>query len=180
MRVTVGVEDDPGVRVDEKSVEAVPPDAVEFRIEGTLTVPGNLLGEFEGRRLRPVAVGVTVDGSVVPVELSDGTALDLEAVDVGVEMPDAGDLPTGPADLDRDPERAGVVAFTVTGTISGIDPGTFEAVAAGPEAIESVTFAVEDPRTTDGGGGDDVLAEFGLLGVTIAVRRDGTIVVGAR
>ena len=212
MSVTVSVQDDPGLRVDEQVVEAVPPDAVEFTVRGTVTVPGSLLGEFEGRRLRPIALEVSADGSPVTVELSGATTLELEAVDVGVEVPDAEDLPPGrdagelpsrsddlapskddvndlagdvrdggqPTGTDGAPELdAGVVAFTVTGTIAGLASETFEAIAAGPETIESVSFAVEDPRATDGGSGDDVLLDVGLLGFRLVIRRDGTITVAA-
>ena len=207
MSVTVSVDDYPGVRVNDQVLQAIPPDAVEFTVEGTVTVSGHLLGEFQGRRLRPVAVEVMADGSPVPVELSGGTAIDLDAVDVGVELRDAGDLPSRPGDLgpstddvervaevdagdadlrDREglpdaeaaSEKAGVVAFTLTGTISGITPEAYDAIAAGPEAIESVTFAVEERRATDGGSADDVLVQFDFLGFLVAIRRDGTIVVG--
>lgn len=188
MSVTVDVADSPNVRLTRQDVAAEAPDAVAFAVEGRATVPAGSLASFEGRNLRPVAVTLAVEGSPVVVELGDGAELRLEAVDVGVETPDAGDLPTGVDDpgsaatdvvggIDVD---AAVLAFTVEGTVTGVAPEPFEALARAPPTIESITFEVDDPVATDGGPDDGVLVEFAVLGLRIAVRRDGSITVGRR
>lgn len=188
MSVTVDVVDDPNVRVTDEVVEALPPGVIEFAIEGTLSVGADLLGAFEGRRLRPVAVGLSVGDDAVTVDLGGDASLQLDAVDVGVETPDAGDLPTSTPNPDsladdvvgvagRD---AGVVAFTVEGTIDEIAPATFEDLAGESLRVETVTFAVDDAIASDGGPDDDVVFEFTLIGRRIVVRRDGTITIGLR
>lgn len=189
MSVTVDVVDDPNVRVTDQAVEALPPDAVEFAVEGTVSVGADLLGAFGGRRLRPVAVGLSADDEAVTVDLGGDASLRLDAVDVGMETPDAGDLPASKPDAgsltddvaegvagaaDR---HAGVVAFTVEGRVRDVPPDTFEALAGKSLRVETVTFAVDDAPVTDGGAGDDVVLEFTLLGHRIAIRRDGTVAV---
>lgn len=192
MSVTVDVVDDPSVRLDDVTIGAVPPETVEFAVEGSVAVSGGLLRKFEGRSLRPVAVAMSVDDSSVVVDLGDDCTLLLDSVDVGVETPGTGGLPTGaddvpstpsdlsaPSDLPEATEAdVGAVAFEVAGTIGGVDSAAVEALSRGRASIESVTFAVEDPLVGDGGTGDDVVLDVSFLGVRVVVLRDGTITVG--
>lgn len=186
MTLTVDVAGDSNVRLTDEVVAALPSGTIEFAVEGTLSVAPDRLAAFEGRRLRPVAVGLSVADDVVTVDLSGDAALRLDAIDVGVETPDRADLPsaTDPDALadgvagaaDRD---AGVVAFTVEGTVAGVDPATVETLEGESPGVASVTFTVDEVPATDGGSGDDVLAEVALLGFGVVIRRDGTITIAA-
>ncbi|ELZ10234.1 hypothetical protein C478_15117 [Natrinema thermotolerans DSM 11552] len=187
MSVTVRVADNESVRLTENTVETEPPDRLEFTLQGRLTMTEALLAQFEGATLNPVRVAVSAEGDPVEIDLTASAALRLEDVDVGVTTPDPDDITDGIATLqpsaDDGPDatdvRPDVLAFTVEGAIRDVSPATLAAVAGDAPRIESVTFAVEEPFRSDGGGADDVVFELTLFGYGIVVRRDGRIVVGS-
>lgn len=196
MSVTVPLVDNQDIRLRTDIVEPHPPGTIEVTIEGTITITGALLGQFEATTLEPVAVDLAVDESEsVTVDLRKDGRLRLETIDVGIEPPDAGDLvPDGDAlespvsslsdadpGLDPKPEP-GVIAFTVEGVIEGVSPATIDDLTRADRqpTLESITFAVEESISSDGGRADDIVAEFSLLGYGIVVRRDGTVTVGTR
>lgn len=185
MTVTVSVVDDPAVRVTEEDVVTVPPDTIEFAVEGTASVSRDRLAAFEGRRLRPVAVGLTANDSAVTLDLGEEATLRLDSLDVGIRTPEADDLRATADRLEPSTEglaaptdATGEVAFAVEGTVTDVAPDTFEALSGVRLAVESVTFAVEDPLASDGGSGEDVVLEVSLFGFGILIYRDGTVTIG--
>lgn len=191
MSVTVNVEENRSVQVTDLLVETESPDRVDFTVEGVLSITEELLSEFEGSSLKPVDIEVSIDGSrTVEIDLSEGASLRLESVDIGVELPRPNDIPSGtnavPPSADggatSDDGRPGAIAFTLEGTISGVQDEVFESLASaspGPgPGLESITFAVEDPIRSDGGPGTDVVFEISLLGYGITIRRNGAIEIG--
>lgn len=196
MSVTVPLVDNQDVRLRTDIVEPHPPGTIEVTVEGTVTITGALLGQFEATTLEPVAVEIAVDESeTVTVDLRKDGRLRLETIDVGIEPPDTGDLVPDGAALessvsslsDSDPglgskPEPGVIAFTVEGVIEGVSPATIDDLTRSdqPLAVESITFAVEDSIRSDGGREDDIVAEFSLLGYGIVVRRNGTVTIGTR
>lgn len=189
MSLTVEIAENRGIRVTEDCIETQPPDRLAFTVEGAITMTEQVLGEFAGTTLNPSRVAVSVDESrTVDIDLDDEASLRLSSIDVGVETPDSDDISRGidtlresatdPAEL-ADAKPA-ALAFTVEGTISDVPEETLETVAEGEPEIATVTFAVEDPVRGDGGPNDDALLELTLFGYGLAVRRDGSIVVGNR
>ncbi len=198
MSVTVPIVDNQDIRLRTDIVEPHPPGTIEVIIEGTVTITGALLGQFEATTLEPVAVELVVDESEsVTVDLRKDGRLRLETIDIGIEPPDTGDLvPDGDAlespvsslsdsasdpGLDPKPEP-GVIAFTVEGVIEGVSPATIDDLTRSDRqpTLESITFAVEESISSDGGRADDIVAEFSLLGYGIIVKRSGTVTIGTR
>ncbi|MDF9746833.1 hypothetical protein [Natrinema salsiterrestre] len=186
MSIRIDPDEHESIRLTGVDVRTVPPDRLEFAIEGTLTVGSALLAEFEGATLNPVAVTVsTADSEPVSIDLTGPASVRLEDVDVGIAAPDGEDIAddiravrpsTDGADSVDSP--SGVIAFTVEGTIRGLTATTFEPIADDGPTIDSVEFAVDEPIRGDGGSETDVIFELTLFGYGITVRRDGAIGIG--
>lgn len=105
----------------------------------------------------------------------------METPDSDDLVPDAGSIGSvteaSPSPGDPTP---GAIAFTVEGAIRSVPGGPFASIAGGTPALEALTFPVEDSVRSDGGSGDDVISEFGVLGFGISVRRNGIIDIGTR
>ena len=181
MSIAVDLVDDPNVRIESAEVEPRAPDTVAFAVDGSISVGEALLGEFAGRTMEPESVAFAVEGDDLVVDLRDGAALRLETLDVGVEIPDAGDALSSAVDVPAGEADAplGAVSFTVEGVIEDLDEGTAERLAGAPRAEPaSITFSVHESLESDGGrGGSDRLAEFTLLDYGIVVRRDGLVTI---
>lgn len=188
MSLTVQFDETETIRLTDNTVEARPPDRVEFSIRGSLTASETLLAEFEGATLDPVSVTVSTDNGdeSVTLDLTGPASLRLENVDVGVASPDADSIPDdldallrSAAGFDAGDSRPDVLAFTVEGSIRGVSTATLDSLATENAEIEGVTFAVDDAVKTDGGSEPEILLELALFGYGIVVRRDGAIVVGS-
>lgn len=180
MNVDVDLADDTNVRLSDAEVTARPPDSIAFEVRGSLSVGSALLGQFVNRTLKPSWVTFSVDDGTESVDLSGDASLRLESIDVGVETADADDVVSNPTDVASDAvtDAMGSVSFTVTGVIENVAEGTTESLSTGTPEPASITFSVDESLATDGGR-RDLVAEFGLLGYGIVVRRDGTVSIRA-
>lgn len=184
MSLTVYLDENQQLHVTDQLVEAVSPDQVDFRIEGTLSMTEELLSAFEGSSLKPTAVDILANGSQsVEIDLAGEASLWLEDVDVGVETPDADDISSN-LDLSRsvtdtDDEsghsRPGAIAFTVEGTVQDVPAEKLEPITDATLEVTTVQFTVEDPARTDGGSGASVVLDLSILGYGITIYRNGSI-----
>ncbi|RQG94590.1 hypothetical protein [Natrarchaeobius chitinivorans] len=187
MSVTVEIAEGQSIRVVEDRIETQPPDRLAFEIEGVLSMTDQLLAQFEGTTLKPSQIEIsTGDAESVEIDLTEEPSLRLTAMDVGVQTPDSDDLSEGIDTLRStmgDPTeivdaKPAALAFTVEGSILDVSEETFDTLTEGDVSIETLSFAVEDAKMSDGGSADDVMLEIGLLGYGITVRRDGTVTIG--
>ncbi|QLG48050.1 hypothetical protein [Natrinema halophilum] len=188
MSVTVDLNNTEAVNLTENTIDQRPPDRLEFTVEGRLVVNKMLLEGFAGATLDPVQVTVSTDASErVTINLTGPPTLRLETTDVGVATPEMDDIGTeidafrspandDPGGIDSPPN---VVAFTVDGTIRDVPAATIRELPNRALRFESVSFAVEESVSSDGGSRNDIIVEFSLLGYGIVVRRDGTIVLAS-
>ena len=187
--VTIELLADSRIRSDDAEVTTRSDAAVAFEVEGTLRLTEALLSQFAGRQLAPTAVAFSVDDAqIVEVALDDETNLRLETVDVGVGTPDEDAIPTDAEDArslasdareSSDPAPS-ALAFTVAGVVENVPEEDLAALSADEVVPASVTFSVDETPETDGGAPDDGPFRLRLLGCEIAIREDGTIVVGRR
>lgn len=133
-----------------------------FVAEGIITVTEESLGRLTATNLKPTQLVVAADESSVTVDLTGAASLQLDAVDAGVETPDANDSVPGAVSLRRTAEddtkslnvEPGALGFPVEGAIRNSPEETFEALSGGSLTLESITFAVEDAVKSDGGSSD--------------------------
>lgn len=194
MSITIEVEENPAVRVTAADVTVESADALTFVVEGVVRVGRDLLGQFVGSRLTPAQLTLSADDDLVEIDLSEDAALRLEAVDVGVEILDeastspselADGVGSDPSELVDDATTAasdlvdavGRISFTVEGVIEDVQADATERLAGAEATPHSLAFSVDDPVETDGGDPGEPVASFDLLGVAIAVRATGTIIV---
>lgn len=196
MSITIDVAESSGVRVTDADVTVESDDTLAFTVEGVVRVGGDLLGQFVGSRLIPAEVALSADGDRVEIDLSEEAALRLEEVDVGVEMLE--DVSASPSEIADDVETdvsemadsaateasdladsVGRISFTVAGVVEDVPADAADRLADTDAAPRSLTFSVEDPVEGDGGTPEEPVASFELLGVAIAVRVTGTIIVTA-
>lgn len=199
MTFTIDIQSNPLVGITHADVAATDEETIAFEVEGTLRVTDELLGALVGSRLTPTEIALACE-SGPPAEITlDEAGLRLEEIDVGVELPatdadDASDLAetavdgltdaaesdgAAPVDPTAPLDAAGRVAFTVEGVVANAPTDAVERIDDGEAWPASLTFAVDDLVESDGGSPGGPLVELELLGVRVAIRTDGTIVITA-
>lgn len=188
MVLRIDVQGENEVRITDAAVTVDEEETVAFAVEGVLRVGGGTLEPFVDARLTPVEVAFAAGDERVAIDVASDAALRLEAVDVGVELPD--DAASGAVDAATDPGSAaakptelagdvGRISFTVEGVLEDVPADAAERLADADAEPSSVAFSVDDATATDGGDAEAPAATIELLAVRIAVLVDGTIVVTA-
>jgi len=182
----IDVQDEYGVRVTDTAVTVEGVETVTFAVEGVLRVGGDALKPFVDARLTPVEVAFAAGDERVAIDIASDAELRLEAVDVGVELPD--DMTSSAVDAATDPVGAaanptelsggvGRISFTVEGVLEDVPADAAKRLADADAEPISVAFSVDDATATDGGDAEAPVASIELLTVRIAVLVDGTIVI---
>jgi len=182
----IDVQDEYGVRVTNAAVTVEEEETVAFAVEGVLRVGGDALEPFVDAGLTPVEVAFAAGDERVAIDIASDAELRLEAVDVGVELPDdatssAVDAATDPGSVGATPTElaggAGRISFTVEGVLEDVPADAPERLADADAEPISVAFSVDDATASDGGDAEAPVATVELLAVRVAVLVDGTIVV---
>jgi len=184
----IDVRDEYGVRVKDATVTVDEEETVAFAVEGVLRVGGDTLEPFVDARLTPIEIAFAAGDECVAIDVANDAELRLEAVDVGVELPDcatsgAVDAAANPVETAANPNESvggvGRISFTVEGILEDVPADAAERLADADAEPRSIAFSVDDATASDGGDAEAPVATIELLAVRIAVLVDGTIVVTA-
>jgi len=184
----IDVQGENGVRITDAAVTVDGNETVAFAVEGVLRIDGDALEPFVDARLTPTEVAFAAGDERVAIDVASDAALRLEAVDVGVELPDdatssAVDAATDSGSAAANPTEpaggVGRISFTVEGVLDGVPADAAERLADADAEPSSIAFSLNDATASDGGDAEAPLATIELPAVRIAVLVDGTIVVTA-